>query len=109
MGKIDGLHHPATATCDKKAQIEYFTDTLGMELQALDWLHDVENTFHAFLRLSDESSIAFVHNPDIAKIPSQIGHTHAGYAGHARPVPQQCQGPSTTAYVPRPISRDWRI
>ncbi|MGK0473935.1 MAG: catechol 2,3-dioxygenase-like lactoylglutathione lyase family enzyme, partial [Candidatus Azotimanducaceae bacterium] len=81
MNKIDGLHHLAIATGDMKAQIEYFTDILGMELQALYWMHGVENTFHAFLRLNDESSIAFVHNPDIAKITSKIGHTHAGNAG----------------------------
>jgi catechol 2,3-dioxygenase-like lactoylglutathione lyase family enzyme len=64
-----------------KAQIEYFTDKLGMELQALYWMHGVENTFHAFLRLNDESSIAFVHNPDIPNIQSTIGETHAGNAG----------------------------
>jgi len=81
MNKVDGLHHLAIATGDMKAQIEYFTEKLGMELQALYWMHGVENTFHAFLRLNDESSLAFVHNPDIANIPSQIGHTHAGNAG----------------------------
>jgi catechol 2,3-dioxygenase-like lactoylglutathione lyase family enzyme len=81
MNKVEGLHHLAIATGDMKSQIEYFTDKLGMELQALYWMHGVENTFHAFLRLNDESSIAFVHNPDIAQIPSQIGSTHAGNAG----------------------------
>lgn len=81
MNKVEGLHHLAIATGDMKAQIEYFTDKLGMELQALYWMHGVPNTFHAFLRLNDESSIAFVQNPDIAKISSEIGHTHAGNAG----------------------------
>lgn len=52
MNKVEGLHHLTVA-----------------------------NTFHAFLRLNDESSIAFVHNPDIARIPSEIGSTHAGNAG----------------------------
>lgn len=81
MNKVEGLHHLAVCTGDMKAQIEFFTDKLGMELQALYWMHGVENTFHAFLRLNDESSIAFVHNPDIAKIPSSIGLTHSGNAG----------------------------
>ena len=67
MNKVEGLHHLAICTGDMKAQLDYFTDKLGMELQALYWMHGVENTFHAFLRLTDESSIAFVHNPDIAK------------------------------------------
>jgi catechol 2,3-dioxygenase-like lactoylglutathione lyase family enzyme len=71
----------AIATGDMKAQIEFFTEKLGMELQALYWMHGVPNTFHAFLRLNDESSIAFVHNPRIKDIPSKIGETHAGNAG----------------------------
>ena len=81
MNKVQGLHHLAVCTGDMKAQIEYFTDKLGMELQALYWMHGVENTFHAFLRLNDESSIAFVHNPDIPNIKSVIGETHSGNAG----------------------------
>ena len=44
-------------------------------------MHGVENTWHAFLRLNDESSIAFVHNPDIKKIPIELGKTHAGNPG----------------------------
>ncbi|MCR9279405.1 MAG: VOC family protein [Pseudomonadaceae bacterium] len=79
--KVEGLHHLAIATADMKSQIEYFTDKLGMELQALYWMHGVENTFHAFLRLNDESSVAFVHNPDIAEVESEIGVTHSGNAG----------------------------
>ncbi|HIL97262.1 MAG TPA: VOC family protein [Pseudomonadales bacterium] len=81
MNKVEGLHHLAICTGDMKAQIEYFTEKLGMELQALYWMHGVENTFHAFLRLNDESSIAFVHNPDIAKIEPALGVSHAGNAG----------------------------
>lgn len=81
MNRVEGLHHLAIATGDMKAQIEFFTEKLGMELQALYWMHGVPNTFHAFLRLNDESSIAFVQNPDIKDIPSKIGETHAGNAG----------------------------
>jgi catechol 2,3-dioxygenase-like lactoylglutathione lyase family enzyme len=78
MNKIDGLHHLAITTADIKAQIEFFTDKLGMELVALYWMHGVENTFHGFLRLNDESSIALVHNPQIGEISSELGRTHAG-------------------------------
>jgi len=81
MNKVEGLHHLAICTGDMKAQIEYFTDKLGMELQALYWMHGVENTFHCFLRLNDESSIALVHNPQIAEVATSIGETHAGNAG----------------------------
>ncbi len=81
MNKVEGLHHLAISTGDMKGQIEFFTDKLGMELVALYWMHGVENTFHGFLRLNDESSVAFVYNPDIAKIEPQIGLSHAGNAG----------------------------
>lgn len=81
VNKVEGLHHLAICTGDMKAQIGFFTDKLGMELQALYWMHGVENTCHAFLRLNDESSIAFVFNPDIAKIESKLGSTHSGNAG----------------------------
>ena len=56
MNKLEGLHHLAITTADIKTQIEFFTDKLGMELVALYWMHGVENTFHGFLRLNDESS-----------------------------------------------------
>lgn len=81
MNKVEGLHHIAIATGDMKSQIEFFTDKLGMELVALYWMHGVENTFHGFLRLNDESSVALVHNPDIAKIPRELGVSHAGNPG----------------------------
>ncbi len=81
MNKIEGLHHIAICTSDMKSQIEYFTDVLGMELVALYWMHGVANTFHGFLRLNDESSVALVHNPDIDKIPAELGKTHAGNPG----------------------------
>lgn len=81
MNKVEGLHHIAIATGDMKGQIEFFTDKLGMELVALYWMHGVEGTFHGFLRLNDESSIALVHNPDIGEIPRELGVTHAGNPG----------------------------
>lgn len=81
MNKIDGLHHLAITTADMKEQIEFFTDKLGMELVALYWMHGVANTWHGFLRLNDESSVALVHNPQIAEIPVRLDETHAGNPG----------------------------
>lgn len=79
--KVEGLHHLAICTANMKTQIEFFTDKLGMELQALYWMHGVANTWHGFLRLNDESSIAFVCNPEIEHIAVQMGVTHAGNPG----------------------------
>ena len=79
--KVEGLHHLALCTADMKCQIEFFTDKLGMELQALYWMHGVADTWHGFLRLNDESSIAFVCNPQIKNIEVQMGVTHSGNPG----------------------------
>tara|TARA_Y100001934_G_C12315623_1_gene757282 strand:- start:1107 stop:1790 length:684 start_codon:yes stop_codon:yes gene_type:complete len=81
VNKVEGLHHLAISTANMKEQIEFFTDKLGMELVALYWMHGVENTWHGFLRLNDESSIAFVCNPDIGDIEVRVGETHAGNPG----------------------------
>ncbi len=81
MNKVAGLHHLAICTANMKEQIEFFTDKLGMELVALYWMHGVPNTWHGFLRLNDESAIAFVQNPDIGKIPVTLGVSHAGNPG----------------------------
>lgn len=78
MNQVMGLHHVAISTADIKTQIDFFTDKLGMELVALYWMHGVKNTWHGFLRLNDESSVAFVENPKIAEIPVTLGQTHAG-------------------------------
>ncbi len=81
MAKLNGIHHFAVCTADIKGQIAYFTDVLGMELVALYWMHGVEGAWHGFLKLNDQSSIAFVQTPQVGKIPSEIGTTHAGSPG----------------------------
>ena len=81
MNKVYVMENIEIFTADMKAQIEFFTDKLGMELQALYWMHGVANTWHGFLRLNDESSIAFVCNPKIADIPRTLGESHAGNPG----------------------------
>ncbi len=84
MGLGNGVHHLAIGTADIKKQIEFFTDVLGMELVALYWMHGVEGAWHGFLKLNDQSYLAFVQTPEIAKIDRTLGVTHAGNA--ANPV-----------------------
>ena len=81
MSKPNGLHHLAVTTANIKQQIEFFSDVLGMELVALYWMHGVEGAWHGFLKLNDHASIAFVETPDVGKISSTVGVTHAGNPG----------------------------
>jgi catechol 2,3-dioxygenase-like lactoylglutathione lyase family enzyme len=92
MAKLNGIHHLAICTADIKAQIEFFTDVLGMELVALYWMHGVEGAWHGFLKLNDQSSVAFVQTPAIADISTEIGKTHAGSPGGA-------SSPGTTQHI----------
>jgi len=81
MPRANGLHHLAISTGNMKAQIEYFSDVLGMELVALYWMHGVEGTWHGFMRLNDTASVAFVQNDKIAATKPALGVSHAGNAG----------------------------
>ena len=78
MARVNGLHHLAVSTGNMKAQIEFFSDVLGMELVALYWMHGVEGTWHGFLRLNDTASVAFVQNDKIKATKSNLGVSHAG-------------------------------
>jgi catechol 2,3-dioxygenase-like lactoylglutathione lyase family enzyme len=78
MPKANGLHHLAISTGNIKEQIAFFTDVLGTELVALYWMHGVEGAWHAFLKLDDGESIAFVQNAEIPGIKPQIGVSHSG-------------------------------
>lgn len=64
MTRPNGLHHVAISTGDMKGQIAYFSDVLGMKLQALYWMHGVPNTFHGFMMMGDEA-VAFIFNEEI--------------------------------------------
>jgi catechol 2,3-dioxygenase-like lactoylglutathione lyase family enzyme len=79
MGLSNGVHHLAIATRDVKAQVEFFTQVCGMELVAMYWMHGVENTVHAFLRLDDHSSLALVQAPDMRSIEPALGVSHPGF------------------------------
>ncbi|MBJ21748.1 MAG: glyoxalase [Deltaproteobacteria bacterium] len=81
MGLPNGVHHAAFCTKDIKAQIEFFSEVIGMKLVALYWMHGVEGAMHAFLELSPKSLMAFVQMPQVSEIESLPGITHAGNAG----------------------------
>lgn len=83
MGLPNGVHHLAICTKDIKQQIEFFTQVVGMELEALYWMHGVDNTFHGFLKMGDSSSIAFVEAPDVAEIKPQLGVSHARWTAES--------------------------
>ena len=85
MGLPNGLHHIAIATKNVKAQIEFFTQACGMELTALYWMHGVEKTFHAFLRMGD-AYVAFVQGSEMDELDGEIGVSHASWtAGPVAP------------------------
>ena len=79
----NGIHHLAISTTDIKRQIEFFSDVLGCELVALYWMHGVEGAWHGFMKLHDQSYIAFVEMAQNADAPAEIGATHAGWPGGA--------------------------
>jgi catechol 2,3-dioxygenase-like lactoylglutathione lyase family enzyme len=81
MIRCNGVHHLAVSTADIKAQIEFMSDVLGMELVALYWMHGVEGAWHGFMKLDDHSYLAFVQTPAIAKIERQLGVSHSGSPG----------------------------
>jgi len=78
MGLPNGVNHIAISTADMKQQITFFSDVLGAELKALYWMHGVDKTFHAFLKLSDTSYVAFQQADGNALIEPELGRTHSG-------------------------------
>ncbi len=82
MARANGLHHLAISTGNMKAQIEFFSDVLGMELVALYWMHGAEGTWHGFMRLNDTASVAFVYNDRIRDTKPALGVSHAGNPGN---------------------------
>src|SRR6185295_13416641 len=79
MGLPNGVHHLAIATRDVKEQVRFFSEVCGMELVAMYWMHGVENTVHAFLRLGDASSLALVQSPAMQRIDPAFGVSHPGF------------------------------
>lgn len=76
--KARGVHHIAFCTADMKAQLEFFSDVLGMPLVAIFPMHGVPGGIHAFLEGKDDCLISFVQLPAVADIEIEYGRTHAG-------------------------------
>ncbi len=76
--KATGVHHLAFSTADMKAQIEFFSDVLGIPLVAIFPMHGVPGGIHAFLEASADCLISFVELPAMADIEIEYGKTHAG-------------------------------
>lgn len=81
MIRCNGVHHLAVSTANIKAQIEFMSDVLGMELVALYWMHGVEGAWHGFMKMNDHSYVAFVQTPAIEKIERVLGVSHSGSPG----------------------------
>lgn len=79
--RINGIHHLAVSTADMKSQIEFFTQVLGLELVALYWMHGVEGAWHGFLKLNDQSSVAFVQMDGTDAHERALGSSHAAHGG----------------------------
>jgi catechol 2,3-dioxygenase-like lactoylglutathione lyase family enzyme len=66
MTNPNGIHHLAVSTTRMREQLEFFTDVLGAELKAIYWMHGIEGTYHAFVKLNDFCSVAFVQGPKVS-------------------------------------------
>ena len=78
INQANGVHHIAFSTADMKAQLEFFSDVLGLPLVAIFPMHGVPGAIHAFLEASPRCLISFVQLPTMADIEIEFGKTHAG-------------------------------
>ena len=77
MSKPISVNHIAICTADMKAQIEFFTDVLGMELVALYPIGDEAGTVHGYLKFNDSCSLILVYTPETGNIKPIKGISHA--------------------------------
>ena len=77
MVKPTSVNHIVVCTADMKAQLEFFTDVMGMELVAFFEMPNAEGCYQAFLKLNETCSFGLVFTPDTPKIKSIKGVTHA--------------------------------
>jgi len=77
----NAVHHLAIMTRDLPAQLEFFTQVLGLPLVALYDMHGVEGALHAFVALNDAEYVAFVWAPGVDEIEPIDQVTHAGHGG----------------------------
>lgn len=87
-----GVHHLAVQTTDMKAQLEFFTQVLGMPLVALFDMHGVPGAYHAFVEFDPVTGycLSFTQVPGNELADPTIGVTHAGTgAGASAPGTMQ--------------------
>lgn len=87
-----GFHHLAVSTKDIKAQLEFFTQVLGMPLVGLFDMHGVPGAIHAFVQLDQREGhcLSFTQVPGNEDAQPELGVTHAGNgAGTSAPGTMQ--------------------
>ena len=57
---ITGVHHAAFISNNMKAQIEFFTQIVGMKLVGIFPMHGVEGASHCFLEAGKDCFLSFV-------------------------------------------------
>lgn len=57
---VNGVHHLAFMTSDMKAQIEFYTQVVGMRLVGIFPFHGVDGATHCFLDAGDDFLLSFV-------------------------------------------------
>jgi len=92
MSKPTSINHIAVCTADIKAQIDFFTDVMGMELVALYAMEEPEKSVHAYVKLNDSCSVALVYTPKTADIETIDGVTHARH-------PAKGSAPGTVQHI----------
>lgn len=73
---FSGVNHLALSTNDMKAQIEFFTQVVGMELTALFPMHGAEGASHCFLKAGKDCYLSFIQMQGVV-IEPMIGVSHA--------------------------------
>ncbi len=61
---MNGLHHAAFITKDMKAQIDFFTQIVGMQLVGIFPMHGCEGAVHCFIETGENDFLSFVQLPN---------------------------------------------
>lgn len=73
---FSGVHHAAFITNDMKAQIEFYTQVVGMKLVGIFPMHGVEGASHCFIEAGKDSYLSFVQIKDV-NVEPVYGVSHA--------------------------------
>ena len=78
---LTGIHHAAFISNDMKAQIEFYTQVLGMKLVGIFPMHGVPGASHCFIEAGKDSYVSFVQIQDVHVDPV-YGVSHAVDSAH---------------------------